>query len=136
MMGRILSDKFADHVKDSLTWLLAGLGVTFAAQAWVGGMLLALAGATFAIRFQPERDKVELWSVVGGAFLVAHVAGTLAVRWSPEAPVQIVMAGAGFFSRYIIRLALRIAGRVESRADRIADRAIDKVLPGNDRKDR
>lgn len=131
-----MNDRIADHVKDSLTWLLAGLGVTFAAEAWVGGMLLALAGATFAIRFQPERDRVELWSVVGGAFLVAHVAGTLAIRWWPDAPIQVVMAGAGFFSRYIIRLALKIAGRIESRADKIADRAIDKVLPGRDEKTR
>ncbi len=129
-----MNDKIADHVKDSLTWLLAGLGVTFAAEAWVGGMLLAMAGATFAIRFQPERHRVELWSVVGGAFLVAHIAGTLAVRWWQDAPVQVIMAGAGFFSRYIIRLALKIAGRVESRADRIADRAIDQVLPGKDDK--
>lgn len=123
-------ERAAEHAKDFVTWLFLGLGVTFAAQAWVGGMFLALAGATFAIKAQPERARVELWAVLGGAFIVAHVAAMLSFRLWPDWPVQIVMAGAGFFSRYIIRFMLRVAGIVEGKADQIVDRTIDRVLPG------
>jgi hypothetical protein len=122
-------ERVIEHAKDFLTWFLLGLGVTFAAQAWVGGMFLAMAGATFAMKAQPERDKIELWAVLGGAFIVAHVAAMVTFHFWPEWPVQIVMASAGFFSRYIIRFALRVAGLIEGRADRIVDRAIDRVLP-------
>jgi len=127
-------DRAVEHIKDFLTWVLLGLGVTFAAQEWVGGMFLAMAGATFAIKAQPERDKVELWAVLGGAFIVAHVAAMVSFRFWPEWPVQIVMASAGFFSRYIIRFLLRVAGLIEGKADKIVDRAIDRVLPGDDGK--
>lgn len=122
-------DRIVDHAKDFLTWLMLGLGVTFAAQAWVGGMFLAMAGATFAMKAQPERDKIELWAVLGGAFMVAHVSAMLVFHFWPSWPVQIVMASAGFFSRYIIRFLLRVAGLIEGKADKIVDRAIDRVLP-------
>jgi hypothetical protein len=122
-------DRAIDHAKDFLTWLLLGLGVTFSPEAWVGGMFLAMAGATFAIKAQPERDKVELWSVLGGAFIVAHVAAMVTFEFWPNWPVQLVMVLSGFFSRFIIRFFLRVAGLVEGKADQIVERAIDRVLP-------
>lgn len=118
-----------DHLKDWLTLLLAGLGVTYAPHEWIGGILLALAGAAFAMRADPEQDVRELWLVLLGAFLAAHIAGMFSVRYFPDFPVQSVMAVTGFFSRRITRFGLRLAGMVESRSDQIAGRLVDKYLP-------
>jgi hypothetical protein len=119
----------ADHLKDWLTLMLAGLGVTYLPHEWIGGIFLALAGAAFAMRADPEQDMRELWLVLLGAFLAAHLAGMLSARFLPELPVQSVMAMTGFFSRRITRFALRLAGLVEARSDRIADRVVDHFLP-------
>ena len=127
-----MNDHAAEMARNALGWVLLALGVNFAHEAWIGGMLLAMAGASFAIQFQPEKTRVELWSVIAGAFIVAHLAGTLSVRAWPDAPVQVIMCMAGVFSRYVARLAFKVAGRTESKADRIADRLIDRVLPGSD----
>lgn len=122
-------DHAAEIFRNSMGWLLLALGVTFAQEAWIGGMLLAMAGASFAIQFQPEKTKVEFWSVIAGAFIVAHIAGMLSVRLWPDAPVQMVMCIAGIFSRYIARMAFKVAGKTEGKADQIADKLIDHVLP-------
>lgn len=122
-------DHAAEIFRNSVGWLLLALGVTFSQEAWIGGMLLAMAGASFAIQFQPEKTKVEFWSVIAGAFIVAHIAGMLSVRIWPDAPVQMVMCIAGIFSRYIARMAFKVAGKTEGKADQIADKLIDHVLP-------
>jgi hypothetical protein len=119
----------ADYLKDWLTLLLAGLGVTYLPHEWIGGIFLALAGATFAMRADPEQDIRELWLVLLGAFLAAHMAAMLSGRYFPDLPVQSVMAATGFFSRRITRFGLRLAGLVEARSDKIADRVVDRFLP-------
>lgn len=124
-----MTDQFANHVKDWLTWSLAGLGVTLAPHEWVGGIFMAMAGATLAMKTNPEKDRRELWAVIGGAFFVAHMAAMVSMYAAPAIPVQFVMAVAGFFSRFIISFALRFGGAVEARSDDITDRALDAVLP-------
>ncbi|WP_126975563.1 hypothetical protein [Frigidibacter oleivorans] len=124
-----MRDQAADFAKDWLTLALAGLGITFAPHQWIGGMFLALAGAAFAMRSDPEQDQRELWLVMLGAFLASHLAAIAIPIWLPNAPVQAIMAITGFFSRRITRMALRVAGLVEARSDRVADRVIDRVLP-------
>ena len=128
-----MQETIAEHVKDWLTLALAGLGISFAAHEWVGGMFLALAGAAFAMRSDPEQDLRELWLVLLGAFLASHLAAIAANKWAPGIPVQAVMAMAGFFSRRLTRFALRLAGMVEDRSDKIADRVIDRFLPDKDK---
>lgn len=123
-----MKDQLADHAKDWLTLLLAGLGISFAPHEWIGGMFLALAAAAFAMRSDPEQDRRELWLVLLGAFLASHLAGMGVHWWWPAFPVQVAMAIAGFFSRRLTRMALRMAGMVEARGDRIADRLIDRAL--------
>jgi hypothetical protein len=130
-----MKDVIADHAKDWLTLAFTGLGISFAPHEWAGGMFLALAGAAFAMRSDPEQDQRELWVVLLGAFLASHIAAIAANLWLPGFPVQFVMAAAGFFSRRITRFCLRLAGLVEDRSDRIADRLIDRVLPGTDDKE-
>ena len=119
----------ADHMKDWLTLALAGLGISFAPHEWLGGLFLALAGAAFAMRTDPERDERELWLVLLGAFLASHVAAICAHIWTPEIPKQLVMALAGFFSRRMTRFALNLGSAFERRTDKIADRLIGRVLP-------
>jgi len=130
-----MRDLAAEHAKDWLTLFLAGLGISFAPHEWVGGMFLALAGAAFAMRSDPEQDLRELWLVLLGAFLASHLAAIAANNWAPGLPVQAVMAVTGFFSRRLTRFALRLAGMVEDRGDQIADRIIDRVLPGDKKGD-
>lgn len=124
-----MKDTIADHMKDWLTLMFTGLGVTFAPHEWLGGMFMALAAAAFAMRMEPEKDQRELWVVMVGAFLAAHIAAMIAHRWMPDFPVQIVMIGAGFVSRRVARLTLIIAGKLEDRGDVITDKIIDRVLP-------
>lgn len=124
-----MKDQIANHARDWLTTLLAGLGITFAAHEWLGGILLALAGGAFAMRMDPEKDERELWVVLLGAFIAAHVAGAVTSRYLPGFPVQIVMLGAGFLSRRLTRMAFNLVARVESRADEIGDRVIDRIIP-------
>lgn len=132
-----MRDTLAHHAKDPLTLALAGLGITFAPYEWIGGLFLALAGAAFAMRSDPEQDRRELWLVMLGAFLASHVAAMLWQRWPPEwwtahAPVQAVMLVSGFLSRRLTRFALRLAGLVEARGDVIAGRIVDRILPDDD----
>jgi len=124
-----MQDAVADHAKDWLTLFFAGLGISFAPYEWVGGLFLALAGAAFAMRSDPERDQRELWLVLLGAFLASHLSAMASHAWYPEFPVQVVMCAAGFFSRRLTRFSLKLAGLMEDRGDKIADRVIDKFLP-------
>lgn len=124
-----MRDMVADHMRDWLTLGLTGLGISFAPHEYLGGLFLALAGAAFAMRTDPERDERELWLVLLGAFFASHVAAICAHIWVPEIPPQLVMATAGFFSRRATRFALNLGGAFERRSDKLADRLIGRVLP-------
>ena len=121
------------HLQDWFSLLLTGLGVSFSANIWIGGTILALAGASVAMRSDPQHDDRELWLVFLSAFLVAHIAAMIGYWWEPSFPPQIVMFTAGFLSRKIVRLAMRVAGLMEARGDSIANRIVDRVLPPNRR---
>ena len=116
-------------MQDWFSLMLTGLGVSFSANVYVGGVILALAGASVAMRSDPQRDERELWLVFLSAFCVAHIAVLVAFWYEPGFPPQIVMFTAGFLSRKVVRLALRVAGLMEARGDNIADRVLDRVLP-------
>lgn len=124
-------------LKDWLALGLAGLGVTFPPHHYIGGLLLALSGAAFAMKLQPEDQQVELWVTALGAWIVATLAAIAVFHWRPAFPPQIVMAAAGFLSRYAARFVLAMAGKLESRSDTLFDRILDRVLPvrkpGDDR---
>jgi len=117
------------HLQDWFSLLLTGLGVSFSANVYIGGTILALAGASVAMRSDPQHDDRELWLVFLSAFLVAHVAAMIGHWFQPNFPPQIVMFTAGFLSRKIVRLAMRVASLMEARGDSIANRIVDRVLP-------
>ena len=128
-----MKDTIADHMKDWLTLMFTGLGVTFAPHEWLGGMFMALAAAAFAMRMEPEQDQRELWVVLVGAFLASHIAAMIAFRWIPDFPMQIVMIASGFLSRRVARITLIVAGKVEARGGTISDRLINWLLPNSDK---
>lgn len=128
-----MKDVAADVAKDWVTLALAGLGITFApAHEYIGGLFLGLAGAGLAARMQPEKDRLELWAVFLGGFLASHLAALAAHLWLPVWPIQLVMAGGGFASRFAARIALRALGLVETRTEKISDRVLDRVFPGKE----
>lgn len=113
--------------RDWLTLLLTGLGISFLAHEYIGGLFLALAGASIASHF--EKDRRAFWLVMLVAFFVSHVAAIAAHSWRPEWSPQLVMALTGFGSRFAVRLALRVMGLLEKKGDRIADGIVDRVFP-------
>lgn len=129
--GLKMKDVVADHAKDWLTLFFAGLGISFAPYEWIGGMFLALAGAAFAMRSDPERDQRELWLVLLGAFLASHLAAMASHAWYPQFPVQVTMCVTGFLSRRLTRFTLKFAGIIEDKGDKIADKVIDKFIGGD-----
>jgi hypothetical protein len=114
--------------KDWLTLVLSGLGISFAPHLFFGGVILALAGASLARSFSPERDERELISVLLSALIVAVISAEFAQIYMPAYPPQLVMFVGGFCSRYAVGTALRVMGLVEKKTERIVDGAIDKVL--------
>jgi hypothetical protein len=130
MSVRIL---FTEIAKDWLGLALVGLGVTFAAHLYIGGLFFALAAASFARVVLPEEKPLELWCTLGIAWLTSTLAA-IAAHWywpdvGPPVVPQLVMAITGFFSRHMTRAALRMAGRVEGTSDNVVDRIMDWLLP-------
>lgn len=118
--------------RDWLLLITTGLGISFAPHVWIGGLFLAMAGASVAFQYDPERDGRERWSVFGTALVVAHVVGIVVFWWFPEFPPQLAMFGAGFLSRRLVRAAFRISSGIERRTDTIAGRIVGTLLPGHD----
>lgn len=117
--------------RDWLTLLLTGLGISFLAHEYLGGLFLALAGASIAMHFDKDTDRRAFWAVMLVAFFVSHLAAIGAQTWRPEWSPQFVMAAAGFASRYATRTALRVLGLLEKRSDKIADHIVDRVFPAD-----
>jgi CHASE2 domain-containing sensor protein len=128
-----LIDSAAEHAKDWLSIALLGLGISFAPYEWIGGMFLGLAAASFTMRFAPEKDRMELWSVLVGAFITSHVAAIVCQKWFPGVPVQLAMIGAGVGSRHLMRIVLRFFGIVEKRSGEIVNGVIDKGVGRQDK---
>lgn len=116
-------------VRHPLNLVLAGLGITFAPHEYLGGLFLALAGASIASSMNRDQDRRGFWLVMLTAIFVSHLAAMAAEAIWPGVPFQLVMSIAGFGSRYLVKIALRAFGLIEERSDKIADRIVDRVLP-------
>ncbi|WP_347139985.1 hypothetical protein [Paracoccus sp. SSK6] len=116
--------------RDWLSLLLIGLGITFSPGSYIGGMFLALAGASLATTLDSESRRLGIFGTLIAAFFISHVAVIVTIHffhtWSP----QLVMATSGFASRYIARFFLRLLQRIETRSDELSDRVIDRFAPG------
>lgn len=120
--------------RDWLTLALAGLGISFFPYAYVGGLFLALAGASLAVHFDKQTPRSHLFFTMLTAFFVAHIAVLMTQAWAPQWQPQLVMAGAGFASRYVARMAFRVIGRVEARGEEIADKITDRLIAKTEEK--
>jgi hypothetical protein len=130
-MKEVVVSQTESLARDWVTLLLTGLGISFLAHEYIGGLFLALAGASIASHFDKETDRRAFWAVMLVAFFVSHLAAIGAQTWRPEWSPQFVMAAAGFASRYATRTALRVLGLLEKRGDRIADGIVDRVFPAD-----
>lgn len=124
-----ISENAEAIVRDPLTLILTGLGISFAPHEYLGGLFLALAGASIASAMNRDHDRRSFWLVMLTAIFVSHLAAMGAEAIWPSLPFQLVMAIAGFGSRYLVKVALRAFGLLEERSDKIADRLVDKILP-------
>jgi hypothetical protein len=120
-------------VRDPLTLVLTGLGISFAPHEYLGGLLLALAGASIASAMSREQDRRRFWLVMLTAIFISHLAAIGAESVWPSVPFQLVMALSGFGSQYLVKIMLRTFGLLEERSDKLADRIIDRIIPGNDK---
>lgn len=131
MRLKAMKDVALDTANNWVGMLFTGLGVSFAAHEWLGGMFLALAAAAFAMRKTDHTPN--LLKVLLGAFIASHVGALIVHRYYPQIPVQIVMALIGLFSQPIMRIVFGVGEHVERKTDVLADRIVDKFLP--DRKE-
>ena len=115
--------------RDWLTLALFGLGVTFSPEQYIGGMILALAGASLATKLDSESKRLGIWGTLIAAFFISHLAVLVAHIFYASVSPQAVMAVSGFASRYIARFLLRFLQRVLTRSDAISDRIVDRVFP-------
>ena len=89
-----MNDAAANMAKDWLTLALAGIGISFPAHHFLGGLFMAFAGAALAAKWQPEQDRRELWLVMMGAFFASAykakaTAGAESVAFSwPDSAVR------------------------------------------------
>ena len=130
--AKAVVDNTEEIFKSPLNLVLAGLGITFAPHEYIGGLLLALAGASIASSMNKDQDRRGFWLVMLTAVFVSHLSAMGAAALWPTLPFQLVMAIAGFGSRYIVKVALRAFGLIEDRSDKIADRLVDRILPDED----
>lgn len=131
---KTVSDNAESVVRDPLALVLTGLGISFAPHEYIGGLFLALAGASIATAMNRDEDSRKFWLVMLTAVFVSHLVAMGAEYFWPKLPFQLVMALAGFGSRYVVRAALRVFGLLEERGDKLADAIVDKILPDQDEK--
>ena len=132
-IARTVGENAESIVRDPLTLILTGLGISFAPHEYLGGLFLALAGASIASAMNRDQDRRRFWLVMLTAVFISHLAAMGAESIWPELPFQLVMALSGFGSRYLVKMMLRVFGLLEERADRVADRIVDRILPGDDK---
>jgi hypothetical protein len=129
-----ISENAEAIVRDPLTLILTGLGISFAPHEYLGGLFLALAGASIASAMNRDQDRRRFWLIMLTALFISHLAAMGAEAIWPVLPFQLVMALAGFGSRYLVKMMLRVFGILEERSDKIADAIVDKVLSDRDGK--
>lgn len=114
---------------DWIALALIGIGVSFPAQYYLGGLFMALAGAAVARNLQPETTRGEFWLSMLAAFLASTMGAELGAIYLLQWPPQLIMAICGFASRFIARAGLAFLGQLETRTDTLFDRVLNKVLP-------
>lgn len=132
-------------LKDWISLVLLGIGITFAPYTYFGGLFLAFAGAAISRAWEKERAErmgvpmsdesgVRFWVTVGTAFFVSTLVSIMINEHYPGWSMQFCMGLAGFASRKIINLLLDISSALARRGDLIADKMINRVFDDTDPK--
>lgn len=114
--------------RDSLTLVLAGLGISLAPHEFFGGLFLALAAGSMIARHRQSHRK--LLGIMGTSAVTAVVVVIFTDQFDHfgYAP-QLIMAGAGAASSWLVNIFVRVMDGAQARSGRIADRMIDRLLP-------
>lgn len=124
----VTQDWLGDILSDPLALAMTGLGISFIPfSEYIGGLFLALACAAWARHFSPEKSRKEFWMVMLGGFVAAHVAVIAADIWLPNWKPQLVMAIAGFSSRFLARFTLRLMNQLEDQAEEIGGTVASRI---------
>lgn len=120
-----LTDTIAYYIRDPLTTFLMGLGITLSWSAFIGGLVLAMAGTAYAFRKMKDTDRIRtgttFWSAMGGGLLVSL---GISIVWPhlPAAvsaiPAQFGMLIGGYMSGQILA---GVKKRAEKEIKRLAE---------------
>lgn len=113
--------------RDWVTLTLAGLGVTLPVHEYLGGLLLALASASFMARHR--KDPLKLWVTLGTGGLFATLVAIFYPATGYWVPVQAAMALSGFGSRWGMAILAQFFTRLETKSGPISDRIIGGIFP-------
>ncbi|WP_065321787.1 hypothetical protein [Tritonibacter mobilis] len=118
----------AELSRDFLTLLLAGLGISLAPHEFFGGLFLALAAGSMVARHRKSNRK--LLGIMSTAALAAVIAVIVTDQfdhwgWAP----QLIMAGAGGASSWMVNIFVQIMDGVQERSGTIGGRIVDKIFP-------
>lgn len=139
-----MSDAVGSILRDWVSLVLLGLGITFSPHAYFGGLFLAFAGAAISRAWEEDAAKragrepvpetrSQFFLVLVTAFFVSTLMSITVHAYFESWSVQVVMAASGFASRKVVTLGLGIMNNIAKRSDTISERIIDRVLPGNDK---
>lgn len=123
-----LTDIIAYYIRDPLTTLLLGLGITLSWSAFIGGLVLAMAGTALAFRRMKESERIRtgtsFWSAMGGGLLVSL---GISIAW-PHLPEFI----SAFPPQFGMLLGGYMSGQILTGVKRRAEKEIKRLSEGEE----
>lgn len=138
-MGRMV-EALGSILKDWVSLILLGLGITFSPHMYIGGLFMAFAGAAISRAWEkeyaikqgkplPKESPYRFWLVIGTAFFISTLIAILVNAHYANWSIQVVMAASGFASRKLVILALSVIDNLSRKGDTVASRFLNKILP-------
>lgn len=135
-----MNDTVTVILKDWVSLILLGLGISFSPHMYIGGLFLAFAGAAISRALErekahaygdtiPRESVYRFWLVVITAFFVSTLTAIVVNVYFPSWSVQVVMGASGFASRKVVILCISIIESLSKKGDTIANRVVNKVFP-------
>lgn len=123
-----LVDTIAYYIRDPLTTLLLGLGITLSWSAFIGGLVLAMAGTALAFRRMKESERIRtgtsFWSAMGGGLLVSV---GISIVW-PHLP-EVISA---FPAQFGMLLGGYMSGQILTGVKKRAEKEIKRLSEGEE----
>lgn len=109
---------------DGVVIALAGLGITFAPNVFLGGLFWAIGGAMILREYSPSLRKTRRKLTIITASFLAVLAAICVHQYYPDFPVSLAMAIAGILSVPLVK-------RFAARETEIVDAVLDKITSKN-----